>query len=89
MTELQDLNANDTLIVWLDRCISKLGSNLWLGVKNMQLCKVVGSKYIRGVSDKKYKMENYDDKTKCKAKDWSCGKMRKYLIVYLKEYNIQ
>lgn len=54
----------------------------------MQLYRAVVSEYIKEVFGIRYRIENYIDKPKYKAKDKSCGKIRKHLIINLKEYNI-
>lgn len=56
----------NALAVWLDKCTSKLGSDLWLNVKNLHLYRAIDLEYVRKVSNIGYKIENYNDKTKYK-----------------------
>lgn len=59
-----------------------------LDANNQQLYRVMGKEYVRKIFAVKYKVENYDNKIKYKAKNKSCGKIKKHLIVSLKKYNI-
>lgn len=56
----------------------------------MQFYKAVGPGYIREISDIRYGMKNYDNKAKCKCevKDESYGRIRRNLLIGLKEYII-
>lgn len=47
-------------------------------------------KYKREIFSIGYKIKNYDNKAKCeyKVKDRSSGRIKKHLIIGLKEYNI-
>lgn len=75
------------MTVWLDGYMSKLDSDLKLDIKNLQLCRIVNSKYIKKISSIGYGMGNYDDKAKYETKDKSYRKVRRYLIIGLEEYN--
>lgn len=76
------------LAIWLDKYMSKLGSDLWLDIRNLQLYKAVGLNYVREIFGIKYEIKKYDNKTKCKTKNKSCGRIKRHLIIGLKEYNI-
>lgn len=54
----------------------------------MQLYKVIGSKYLKDISDIKYGMGNYNNKAKYNTKNRSFGRIKKHLIISLEEYNI-
>lgn len=71
--------------------MSRLGLVLSLNVKNLQLYRAISLRYIKEVFGIRYKMQNYDNKAKCiyEAKDGTCEKIKRYLIVSLGEYNIQ
>lgn len=79
----------NTLAVWFNGCILRLSSDLRLDLKNLRLYKIIGLEYVRKISDVGYRIENYNDEAEYKAKDRSCKKIRKYLIISLKKYNIQ
>lgn len=48
----------------------------------------MGLKYIREISSVGYKIENNNDDDKCEIKDRNCRRIRRYLIINLKKYNI-
>lgn len=79
----------DVLVVWLDRYMSKPSSDFWLKVKKLQLCNILDWDYIREIFSIRYGTENYDNKVRYKAVYGGCRKIRRHLIVGLKEYNIQ
>lgn len=56
----------------------------------MLLYRAIDSEYIRKVSDIRYEIENYNDKAKGKYKveNRSYGRIRRHLIIGLKEYII-
>lgn len=56
----------------------------------MQLHRTIGLKYIYEVLGLDYKIKKHDDKAKykCKVKDGSCKKIRRYPIISLEKYNI-
>lgn len=58
-------------------------------MKNLQLCRTGGLKYIKKVPDIRYEMKNYNNRAKGKVEDINCAKIRKHLIVGLEEYSIQ
>lgn len=76
------------MVIWLAKCTLKPGSDLWLDVRNLQLCRAIDWQYVKEQSDIEYIIENYNDKAKYKAKDSSCEKIKRYLIISLEEYNI-
>lgn len=39
------------LVVWLDGYILRPGSNLWLDVKDLQLYRIIGLKYMKKISN--------------------------------------
>lgn len=55
---------------------SRLGTNLWLDIRDLQLYKTVSPEYIREVSCIIYKIENYNDKTKYKTKDTNYERLK-------------
>lgn len=55
--------------------MSKPGFNLWFDVKNLQLYKTENLEYVREISSIRYKIESYDDKAKCEAKDKCCKRL--------------
>lgn len=69
--------------------MSKPSSDLWLDIRNLQLCRAVSLKYIKKISSARYGIENYDDKTKykCESKDRSYKKIKKHMIISLKKHN--
>lgn len=67
----------------------RLGLDLRLDIKHLQLYSAIGSEYIKQVSDIRYGKENYDDKANGKVKEQSCERTRRYLIISLEDYNIQ
>lgn len=69
--------------------MSRPDSDLLLNIRNLQLYKNKRLKYVNEISSIRYRIKNYDDKIKCKAKDRSCKIIRKYLITDLEKYNIQ
>lgn len=67
----------------------RLGLDLRLDIKHLQLYSAKGSQYIRHVSGIRYGRENYDNKANGKGKEQSCERTRKYLNISLEDYNIQ
>lgn len=63
-------------MVWFDWYILRLDSDLWLDIKNIQLCRAEDFNYVREISHIRYKIENYNDKAKCKTKDRSCKRLK-------------
>lgn len=53
--------------------------------------RTVNLEYIGEISNIRYGLKNYDDKVKCKCEteDESYKRIKKHLIVVLKEYNTQ
>lgn len=51
--------------------ISRLGSNLWLEINNLQLYRTINFEYVRKQFDIRYKIKNYHNKATYKAKDKS------------------
>lgn len=78
------------MTVWLDGYILRPGLDLRLFIKNLQLYKTVSLEYIKEIFGIRYKITNYDNKPKYKydTKDKICKKIKKHLIIDLKEYNI-
>lgn len=52
------------------------------------MCKAIGLKYQNKVSNIRYGIENYDDKAEFKAKNGSCRRIKRYMIIGLGKYNI-
>lgn len=69
--------------------MSRPDLDLGLDVRDLRLYRIIGPEYIRGISGIKYVIENYDNKAKYEAKNKSCEKIRRYLIIDFEEYNIQ
>lgn len=55
----------------------------------MQLYRVAGSECVKKESSIGYRIKNYDDKYKYKAKNKNYEKIRRHLIIGLEKYNIQ
>lgn len=72
-------------------CMSRQDFKPILDIKNLQLYKTVDFEYIKDILSFEYKNVNYSDKTECKydAKDKSCRKIKKRLILSFDKYNIQ
>lgn len=78
----------------------QLGFNLWLDLKNLQLCRAVNLKYKKKVSSIKYRIENYviiKPSLKLKKKNYmmtkssakakiKLWKIRKYFIIRIKKF---
>lgn len=79
------------LVIWLEKYMLRPSLDLWLDVKTLQLYRTIDLEYIKEISNIEYKRENYDNKAgyKYKAKDKSCGRIGKYFIKDLEDYNIQ
>lgn len=78
----------NVLVVWLDRYISKLGFDMWLVIKYLQLYKNISSKYVKKVLNIRYRIKENRDDAKYETENRSCKKIRKYLIIGLDKYNI-
>lgn len=55
--------------------MSKQGLDLWLDIKDQELYKVVGLKYVKKILNIRYGMKNYNNKAKCKVRDKSYGRL--------------
>lgn len=70
-------------VVRLDRSMWKFDSDLWLNVKNLHLYRAISLEHDKKILDIRYKIKNYDNKVKYKAKDKSYKKIKRYLIICL------
>lgn len=78
----------NTLVIWLDKYILRSGSDLWLDVNNLQLYRIIGLKYVKEITNIRYKIKNYLITRPNERPKINLWKIRRYLIIGLEEYNI-